>query len=47
MPFRYCVYHVSSGKTEPSVAKFRNREAFLEQLNKWNRRHPGVYQYFE
>ena len=47
MPFRYCVYHISSGKKEPSVAKFPNRAAFLEQLNKWNSRSPGVYQYFE
>lgn len=47
MSFRYIVFHIPTGKKENSVSKFPSRSIFLEKLNEWNRKAPGVYQYFD
>lgn len=44
--FRYTVLHIPTGRKESASAKFANKEKFLEQLNTWNQKYPGTYQYW-
>lgn len=46
MLFRYSILHIPSGLVEHQSVKAINREAFLEQLNKWNNKRLGMYQYY-
>ena len=46
MLFRYSCLHIGSGRVEHQTVKAPSREKFLEQLNAWNQKRLGIYQYY-